>query len=301
LNHFKDFTCYSLDHFENAKNIGWMQPTEESKKYEFSIEFLDKLWEYVNCPFNKQRNTGALPFCYKDHEVKLGYSEIRVLDTNGTVKYASPDIIFKYILEGQYMPPDDFKKAVIEGPKPGSKEYDHYILHYNEKNLWGESEEIVIKSTELRNKIIQAENSQIINLLNKSKIDIDILTKEGSILNTAILHSNLAIAEYFIEFGININKFSGAEFINAVANNAKNIVELLIKNKTDLNLSSPSMNPLFIAIRNKNIEMTKILLEYGIDPNIKYTNEFMKDMDALQLAQRVKCEAIVNLLQNNYK
>lgn len=301
MRYYKDFTYYSLDHFENARNIGWITPNEKLEKYENSTEFLEKLWEYINCPFNKQRNVVPTSFFYNGHEVKLGYSEIRVLNTNGREKYAAPDIIFKYILEGKYMPPDCFKKAVLEGPKPGSKEYDDYIVRYNETNLWGEFEETVIQSTELRSKIIQAENSQVINLINKSKIDIDILTKEGSILNTAILHGNLAIAEYFVEFGININKFSGIEFVNAVANNAMNIIKLLMEQNIDLNLSSPNMNPLFIAIRNKNIEMTHTLLDYGIDPSIKYTNEFMKDMDALQLAKRVNYEPIVELLKTSYK
>lgn len=64
-----------------------------------------------------------------------------------------------------------------------------------------------------------------------------------------------------------------------------------------LNVSTPKLNPLFTAIRKGNYEACKLLLENGIDVSLKYTNEFMKNMDAYTLAKRSNQEQIIDLLE----
>jgi len=40
------------------------------------------------------------------------------------VVYAAPDLIYHYVVEHHYCPPDEFIQAVLEGPLPGSLEYE---------------------------------------------------------------------------------------------------------------------------------------------------------------------------------
>ena len=37
--------------------------------------------------------------------------------------YAAPNLIYHYVVDHQYLPPDAFVRAVLDGPLPGSPEY----------------------------------------------------------------------------------------------------------------------------------------------------------------------------------
>lgn len=100
-----------------------------------------------------------------------------------------------------------------------------------------------------------------------------------------------------ILLGADLNKFSGIELNNAVAESENEIVRLLLTYNIMIDVSTPKSNPLFTAIRKGNYEASKILLENGIDANVKYTNEFMKNMDAFTLAERCNQDRIVELLE----
>jgi hypothetical protein len=37
--------------------------------------------------------------------------------------FASPDLVFHFIRDHSYLPPNSFLKALIEGPAPGTTDY----------------------------------------------------------------------------------------------------------------------------------------------------------------------------------
>ncbi|MEW4370450.1 ankyrin repeat domain-containing protein [Paenibacillus kandeliae] len=297
---YEDLTYYSEDHFEHSQNIGWLDTNKEFPRAKPSFEFIEALYEYIKCPFNKQRHSHPTSFEYRGNEIKLGYSEIRVLSNKTDQKFAAPDTILKSILDQEYSPPQVFQKAVIEGPKPGTTEYDQFIERYNENCLWGESPDYAEQCHKLNKAMSEHQNTQVQKWIQNKEISIDITTIDGSILNSALLNNNVEVALWVIDHGIDINKFSGIELNTAIAQGHNNIVNLLIDKHMKLNMYSPKLNPLFTAIRTKNVEAVEVIMDSGIDLNIKYSNEFMQDIDALKLAQQLKFHPAIELLQDKY-
>jgi hypothetical protein len=52
----------------------------------------------------------------------LGAAEIRVFAKDG-VAYAAPTLVYHYVSVHHYKPPDEFVRALREGPLPSSPEY----------------------------------------------------------------------------------------------------------------------------------------------------------------------------------
>jgi ankyrin repeat protein len=96
---------------------------------------------------------------------------------------------------------------------------------------------------------------------------------------------------------IDINKFSGVELISALQNSENELIELMLHKGILFNLSSPKTNPLFIAVRKGNSEAVRMILDKGIDATLEYSNEFMKSFSAIQLAQNMKQNEIVAILE----
>jgi hypothetical protein len=54
--------------------------------------------------------------------INMGSAEIRVFARDGTA-YAAPTLIYHYMKFHNYRPPDEFIRALTEGPAPWSVEY----------------------------------------------------------------------------------------------------------------------------------------------------------------------------------
>jgi len=74
------------------------------------------------------------------------------------------------------------------------------------------------------------------------------------------------------------------------------IVRYLLSCGPELDVSEPTRNPLFSAIRGGHSEVAKLLIEAGIDTNVKYTGGSMKGTGALELARQWGRNDIVVLL-----
>jgi hypothetical protein len=73
-----------------------------------------------DCEFCKSED---LPLAERNNEkLLLGTSEIRVFSTQGEI-YAAPTLIYHYVSVHHYEPPDEFVRALTEGPQPESREY----------------------------------------------------------------------------------------------------------------------------------------------------------------------------------
>lgn len=65
---------------------------------------------------------GRVPFfTFNQQTIQLGLAEIRVIGDDDI--FAAPTLIYHYVTEHKYRPPDAFIQAVLNGPTPGSPEH----------------------------------------------------------------------------------------------------------------------------------------------------------------------------------
>lgn len=121
--YFPDLSPYSYrkeDIAPNHINIGWL-----SSKYPFSQgtvseEFIDKLKEYCEYPYNLMRGFHRCEFCYDCKKISnstiipdaMGTGEVWVKSKEG-ITYIAPIMIYHYIVQHKYLPPSEFINAVL--------------------------------------------------------------------------------------------------------------------------------------------------------------------------------------------
>ena len=136
MSYFEDLTPYSYYHLgisDNTLNIGWLGREQPYNRGEVQEDILASLWEFLHyrmlrlrgfhvCEFCTSSHNGPLPIERNYEILHLGTSEIRVIGNNKKI-YAAPDLIYHYIAEHSYRPPEEFLEAVEKGPRPSSEEY----------------------------------------------------------------------------------------------------------------------------------------------------------------------------------
>lgn len=145
MSYYQDLSEYSYFQVENSKNIGWLDKDNSFSTGIVSEEFINKLWLYLRvdlmisrgyhvCNLCKNPNKEVFVANYNGETLKLGFAEIRVLSEDSNIIYASPDLIYHYILDHGYKPPEEFIQAVLNGPKPGSIEYEKFLSTFNDED-----------------------------------------------------------------------------------------------------------------------------------------------------------------------
>lgn len=61
----------------------------------------------------------------------LGFSEIRI-PGKGNIAYAAYDMIYHYIVDHHYQPPQEFIDAVLDAPEPNSEEFKKFLKPWRE-------------------------------------------------------------------------------------------------------------------------------------------------------------------------
>ncbi len=139
MSYYEDLTVYAYKKKyinENTYNIGWLDINEQYTKGKVPKIFIDKLWRYCLIKLVEMRGFHTCNLCQNIYKVpltikienislKLGTSEIRVFGKNKI--YAAPNLIYHYITEHSYQPPEEFISAVINGPSPESDIYKELI------------------------------------------------------------------------------------------------------------------------------------------------------------------------------
>lgn len=141
--YYKDLTKYSyqkdmLKYVDNeVLNIGWLDYTQDYIKGSPSNEFLEKLFTLCQNSVLKMRGNHICSFCgegfkeivtaeHKGGVAYLGHSEIWIKGSNDVI-YAAPTLVYHYIIEHSYLPPDEFVEAVLHGepvnPEPKYTDY----------------------------------------------------------------------------------------------------------------------------------------------------------------------------------
>jgi hypothetical protein len=123
-------------------NVGWLDKTHEYKSGEVSDIFIERLWLFCQSSTHHTLGFHVCSLCIKpafglcvhrgDEDLWLGSAEIRVFGSNG-VAYAAPNLIYHYVVDHHYYPPEEFINAVLEGPIPDSPEYWEHAKHFQ----WG--------------------------------------------------------------------------------------------------------------------------------------------------------------------
>ena len=118
-----------LDHYDynlpeklpNVLGIGWLSEKRPFLKGDVSDAFLEKLKYLIEREsVNQMRGTHQCPFCdlhdvvleTNSREIVLGSAEVWVPKSGSSVVYGAPNLIYHYILDHKYKPPDCFIEAV---------------------------------------------------------------------------------------------------------------------------------------------------------------------------------------------
>ena len=135
MTYFKDLTIYSY-HCERQwpmqNNVGWLGPGQLFPTWKPSEGVLDLLWNYCKVRIKQTRGLHDCHMCWewgaphqfswKGEGQHLGSAEIRVFSNRGTI-FAAPNLIFHYVSDHGYRPPEEFLEALSETPCPPDPEY----------------------------------------------------------------------------------------------------------------------------------------------------------------------------------
>lgn len=303
MNFYNDFTYYSEEHFEDAINIGWVLP---EKKWDIAHKdkeiIVKELLKYLDYPVNQVRGGNyykQLRLFEKDYT--LGFSEIRVLSGDGKTVFALPNMVIYSIMEQNYYPPKQFLEALFNGLKPGGEEYNDYISKYNEMTLWGKNKEYINLSNNLVKLIEENNDVELSNIIEKDKSILNMVTENGSLLNVAILNNQQEIAHLLIKKGVDINKFSGIELLSAIKTNQDSVIKELINRSICVQTYNQKVNPLFYAVEVANINAIKTLIASDYDLFKTYTNEFVRNCNIADWANKFKNDEVQNILLSTLK
>jgi hypothetical protein len=114
-------------------NVGWLDFRTPFPKGAVTSAVLERLWLHCKNRVVQTRGLHTCYFCdypqcqnnqfeYCGEKLLLGSAEIRVFDNVGNI-FASPDLVFHYIRDHSYLPPNSFLRALLEGPTPGTTDY----------------------------------------------------------------------------------------------------------------------------------------------------------------------------------
>jgi len=154
--YFTDLTKYTYsenDSIDSLVNIGWLSVDHDFITGEVSDVFLEKLWEYSHFAIASKRGFHTCDLCdaplkpespiieYSSESLKVGSAEIRIFGKSGKI-YATPNLLFHYITEHSYVPPEEFIHSVENGLNPYSEEYRNKLT--NNFKSWKELKNINI-------------------------------------------------------------------------------------------------------------------------------------------------------------
>jgi hypothetical protein len=139
MSYYPDLSPYTYSDKEvgtSTVNIGWLDGAHEYVQGAVPDLFVERLWVFCREHIFRMRGYHICELCLRlpsreypwtaqrsGEKLRLGSAEIRVISPDGVV-YAAPDLIYHYIVEHHYCPPQEFVEAVLAGLLPGSPEYE---------------------------------------------------------------------------------------------------------------------------------------------------------------------------------
>ena len=124
--YYRDLTPYSFFAPEidpKVLNIGWLDAKHSFPQQEPSEDLLDALFEKCLQSVNQTRGMHVCQFCpsvlfgvevsRNAKTTMLGSAEIRVEGEKGVI-YVAPNLIYHYVAEHGYRPPEEFTNALLK-------------------------------------------------------------------------------------------------------------------------------------------------------------------------------------------
>lgn len=148
MTYYKDLSLY--DYWKDDEkatipvlNIGWLSPSEPFETGITSQEFKNRLHKFCShqnivmptlgfhvCEFcsNKYKELRHQHADNKYWGELRGNGEIRIIGKS--ILYAAPALIYHYVMEHNYKPPQEFIDAILASPQPESSEYKALLNAY---------------------------------------------------------------------------------------------------------------------------------------------------------------------------
>jgi len=132
--YYPDLSSYEYlrDEDSAALNVGWLDGAHKYLQSEPLDLFVERLWAFCHMPVNQMMGIHECELCPEsifdrhvwrgDTDLWLGSAEIRIFGLEGVI-YAAPNLIYHYVVDHHYSPPDEFVGAVLKGPLPDSSDY----------------------------------------------------------------------------------------------------------------------------------------------------------------------------------
>ena len=141
---YQDLSLYCYEESgvrPGTQNIGWIEAKGPFPKGDASHAFLKRLWQFCKVAVVQTRGFHVCDLCnmpedvvprleFEGETLKLGSAEIRVIGKGGLI-YAAPNLIFHYVRDHRYKPPQAFVDAVLAVPGPESEEYRAHLKALN--------------------------------------------------------------------------------------------------------------------------------------------------------------------------
>jgi len=130
MTYFPDLSPYSYvarTASEHERNVGWLDAQHPFTTGDVPDIVLSKISALCRIPVNQTRGYHFCELCPQHKEpytierdgnkLTLGSAEIRVRGSGG-IEYACPNLIYHYIKDHRYAPPQEFLHAVLSLPEP---------------------------------------------------------------------------------------------------------------------------------------------------------------------------------------
>lgn len=120
------------------KAVGWLDNKHDFPKGDVPGEFVTRLQEFCRRPFVVTFGVHYCEFCADDYhgtyilhdqgKVFLGSTDIAVFDEpQSKIAYIAPDMVYHYVVDHNYLPPEAFVKAILNSPIPDTPEYEELL------------------------------------------------------------------------------------------------------------------------------------------------------------------------------
>jgi uncharacterized protein len=127
----------------------------------------------------------------------------------------------------------------------------------------------------------------------------------GTWLHVAASTNQVEVAKELIKRGVDINASGGILGGNALTEAASDghyeMAKYLLEAGSEMDVSASERNPLFNAILGDKVKIAQLLIDHGIDINIKYSGDLAQNMTAFTVAKEQGARQCLKLLEETKK